>query len=486
MSVEQWVGQWIGSDYWLARFLFQRGLGLVYLLAFLVAANQFRPLLGEDGLLPIDRYVDNFTFRERPSLFYFYPSDRMIAFAAWTGVVLSMLAVTGISELFGTLFSVLIWGLLWLLYLSFVNAGQRFYGFGWESMLLETGFLAIFLGAFHTTTPVVVILLLRWVQFRNMLGAGLIKLRGDDCWKKLTCLDYHYETQPLPNPLSWYADKLPDRFHKLSVLGNHVIEVIVPFFYFAPQPVAAVAGLLTVGHMSWLMLTGNYAFLNFLTIVLAIPLFSDQLLSFLPLTIPQTVSIHPIHHATVLLLAAGVIVLSYRPVKNLLSSRQIMNTSFNQLHLVNTYGAFGSVTKTRHEIVIEGTQDDEITDDTEWQAYGFKGKPTDLSRRPPQWAPYHLRLDWQIWFAAMQPRPTFRNAWFPRLLEKLLANDPDVLSLLNDNPFPDEPPMHIRARRYRYEFTSWAEKQATGDWWNREPVGIYVGPVKRTDTGEAE
>jgi RsiW-degrading membrane proteinase PrsW (M82 family) len=191
--------EWGSESYWLVRFLFQRALAVIYLFAFLVAANQFRPLAGADGLLPIDEYVDAASFRERPSLFYFKPDDRVVGAAAWTGVGLSVLALAGVPywlpDAFAIPASVLLWATLWGLYLSFVNAGRIFYGYGWESMLLETGFLTVFLGAGGTGPPVVVIWLLKWVLFRNMFGAGLIKIRGDDCWRDLTCLDYHYEGQ---------------------------------------------------------------------------------------------------------------------------------------------------------------------------------------------------------------------------------------------------------------------------------------------------
>ncbi|MDX1744768.1 MAG: lipase maturation factor family protein, partial [Halobacteriales archaeon] len=200
------------EGYWLVRFVFQRGLALIYLLAFLVAARQFRPLVGEDGLLPITEYVENASFADRPSLFYFIPSDRAIGVAAWTGVALSAVALLGgpymLPAPYAVPTSMLLWATLWVLYQSFVNAGRIFYGYGWESMLLETGFLAIFLGAGTAEPPVVIIWLLKWVLFRNMFGAGLIKIRGDACWRDLTCLEYHYETQPMPNPLSWFAHHL--------------------------------------------------------------------------------------------------------------------------------------------------------------------------------------------------------------------------------------------------------------------------------------
>lgn len=469
------------ANYWLVRFVFQRSLAVIYLMGFLVAANQFRPLAGEDGLLPINEYVEGAAFKERPSLFYFVPSDRAIAAAAWGGVLLSVFALFAVPywlpEPFSVPLSMGIWLGMWILYLSFVNAGRIFYGYGWESMLLETGFLAVFLGAGSSGPPVIVVWLLKWVLFRNMFGAGLIKIRGDSCWRELTCLDYHYETQPMPNPLSWYAHHLPDRFHRFEVLGNHVVELAVPFLYFAPQPFAAVGGVLTIGFQAWLMLTGNFSWLNALTIVQAIMTFSDNLItSILPVSSPRVGGVPTYLWVAALLVGVVVVLLSVRPVLNMLSPRQVMNRGWDPFHLVNTYGAFGSITRDRYQLVIEGT-DEESPGSSDWMEYGFKGQPVRLDKRPPQWAPYHLRLDWQLWFAAMQPRPGPRQRWFTAFLESLLKNDEEVLSLISHNPFPDSPPERVRVIRYRYRFTSPEERRETGRWWSREAVGTYVGSV---------
>jgi hypothetical protein len=476
---------WEVEAYWLIRVLFHRGLAVIYLLAFLVAATQFRPLAGENGLLPIRQYVERHTFRDRPSLFYYYPSDRAIGVTAWTGVGLSALALVGLPSWLPSPYAVpvsmLLWLTLWTLYLSFVNAGQTFYGYGWESMLLETGFLAAFLGSGSTGPPVVVIWLLKWVLFRNMFGAGLIKLRGDDCWRDLTALDYHYETQPIPNPVSWYVHHLPDRFHRLEVLGNHIVEIAVPFLYFTPQPWASMAGLATIGFQGWLMLTGNFSWLNALTIVQAIATFSDGvLMSALPAATPS-VTAPPLYlQASAVVLAAVVLWRSVDPVRNILSERQVMNTAFDPLRLVNTYGAFGSITRNRYEIVVQGTTDEVVTADTEWRTYEFKGKPTDPDQRPRQVAPYHYRLDWQLWFAAMAPSPR-RSPWFLALLDRLLEGDEATEKLLASVPFTETTPTHVRAVSYRYRFATPEERRETGRWWERERVGTYVSPVSDGD-----
>lgn len=473
------------DEYWLVRLFFHRGLALLYLVAFLVAANQFRPLAGENGLVQLAEYRSRWSFWERPSLLYLIPNDTAVGVVAWIGVVLSVLAFVGAPAWLPRVFviptSVLLWAVLWALYLSIVNAGQVFYGYGWESMLLETGFLAIFLGAGDTGTPVIVIWLLRWVLFRNMFGAGLIKIRGDSCWRDLTCLDYHYATQPMPNPLSWFAHHLPARFHRFETLGNHIVELAIPFLYFAPQPFAAIAGVLTIGFQGWLMLTGNFSWLNALTIVLAIATFNDpMLLTVLPIATPTPSAVPELLRVSTVILAGIVAILSVRVVRNMLSPTQIMNTSFDPLHLVNSYGAFGSITRDRYELVIEGTTASEIPSENAWRAYEFKGKPTTPSRRPPQVAPYHYRLDWQMWFAAMSPTPN-RHPWFISFVEDLLSGDAAIHTLLATNPFPDEPPTYIRVQRYQYRFTTPSERAETGHWWHREPVGTYVPPVTLDD-----
>jgi hypothetical protein len=468
---------WIGSEsYWLTRFAFQKAVGLVFLIAFLNALNQFKPLLGERGLLPVPLFVKEFPFRAAPSLFVFSPHDSTFTVAAWTGVLLSCLAVTGVADYYSTWFSMLVWGLMWALYLSFVNVGQTFYAFGWESILLETGFYAIFLGSRNANAPTIVIWLLRWLLFRVMFGAGLIKMRGDPCWRDLTCLNYYYETQPMPNPLSWYFHWGPAWTHQAGVLVNHVAELAIPFCYFMPQPVSAFAGVLTILFQGMIFASGNLSWLNFLTMVLAISTLDDRALSILlPIHAPET---HPpalLHRIAAVGLAIVVAILSVYPVRNMFSRRQVMNTIYNRLHLVGTYGAFGAITRPRYELVVEGTDEAVVTPSTKWREYEFKGKPGDRGRMPPQVAPYHLRLDWLMWFAAMSSYE--RHPWFLHFLAKLLEGDRATLGLLRTNPFPNAPPRYVRALLYEYHFTSPQERAKTGQWWKRDRTGVYFPPV---------
>ncbi|HVZ21546.1 MAG TPA: lipase maturation factor family protein [Vicinamibacterales bacterium] len=461
--------------YWYSRFVFERGLAAIYLVAFICAANQFVPLLGEHGLLPVTRFVRVVPFRAAPSLFYLAPRDAVFRAAAWIGIVVSALMLTSLPERLGSIASAAGWAILWALYLSFVNVGQTFYAFGWESLLLETGFYAIVAGGFATMPSGMLIWIWRWVLFRVMFGAGLIKIRGDSCWRDLTCLDYYFETQPIPNRLSWYFHWLPHWLHHAGVVINHVVELGAPFLYFLPQPFAAVGGILTIGFQLVLIASGNLSWLNWLTIVLCIPTLDDRWWSWLPIAAPALQPAGLVHRGVIAVVAAVVAVMSIGPIRNMLSPNQVMNTSFNTIQLVNTYGAFGSITRTRNEVVIEGTSDATLTDATTWRPYEFKGKPGDPARSPIQIAPYHLRLDWLMWFAAFSTPE--QEPWFAPLLVHLLQGDPDTLSLLASNPFPDRPPRWIRARYYEYRFTTPQEHQATGRWWTRRDLGLYMPPI---------
>lgn len=258
------------SDYWLSRLVFQRALAAVYLVAFLTAASQFRALIGQRGMLPVPGFVERVPFRRAPSVFQLHYSDRFFALCAWAGCAVSAALLAGLDSLLPLWGGMLLWLVPWVLYLSIVNVGQTWYSFGWESLLLEVGFLAVFLGNDEVAPPVVVLFLLRWILFRVEFGAGLIKMRGDECWRKLTCLDHHHETQPMPGPLSWFFHHLPRPVHRVEVAANHVTQLVVPFLLFTPQPVATAAAALMIVTQLWLVLSGNFSWLNWITIVLAL------------------------------------------------------------------------------------------------------------------------------------------------------------------------------------------------------------------------
>lgn len=481
------------TRYTLSCWILLRGIGFIYLIGFLILALQLRPLIGARGLLPaadflswVERALGSRSagFFRLPSLFWLGASDTAMLLCAWLGVLLSASVLAGFAN-------AVVLFVLWALYLSFVHVGQVFYGYGWESLLCEAGFLAIFLASpldprplpARSFAPVLVVILFRWLTFRLMFGAGLIKIRGDQCWVELTCLVYHYETQPNPSPLSYYFHQLPLGVHKLGVLFNHLVELLAPFGVFGPRPLRLVSGGLIVAFQVTLILSGNLSFLNWLTLVVALSCFDDGVFwRVFPASFrARAAALERVQvesrarRATLVTLAVVVAFLSLNPVVNLLSPRQAMNASFEPFQLVNTYGAFGSVSRERHEVVLEGTNDVEPSASTVWQAYELPCKPSDLARRPCLVTPYHYRLDWQMWFVQFGGYES--QPWLVHLVYQLLRGEPLALSMFERNPFPGRPPRFVRAALYHYWFTRPGEP----GYWHREYLGDALRPFSRDD-----
>jgi hypothetical protein len=467
-----WLAWWDATDYDLARWVLQRGVAVLYIVALASAIAQFPALLGERGLLPVPQLVARTPRWASPSLFRLRYSDRYLRVLCWCGIALAATVVLGLPQAGPPWLPLLVFLALWLLYLSIVNVGQVFYAFGWESLLLEAGFLVAFLGSNEVAPPLLVLVAIRWLVFRLEFGAGMIKMRGDASWRDLTALYYHHETQPMPNPVSRTAHLLPKRFHRLEVLGNHFVQLVVPWFLFAPQPVATTAAAVVIATQLWLVLTGNFAWLNVITIVLAFSAVSDGALG-LSMASPGASPVWwmSLVAAFALLIAA----LSWRPLRNLFSRHQLMNASFNRWHLVNAYGAFGSVTQQRYEIIVEGT-DAVVPGDADWREFEFPGKPGNPAVRPPQVAPYHHRLGWLLWFLALGSPG---DRWFPALISRILDGDPGIRRLIRVDPFHGAAPRYVRARVFSYRFSMDEEKDETGLWWIREPVGTLVPPTGR-------
>jgi hypothetical protein len=480
--------------YWLTRFILLRLLGAVYAIGFLTAANQILPLIGSDGLLPIGLFIDHIRpilgssfsgFLRLPSLFWLIHSDTALLVASWTGFVLSCVVVAGFAN-------ALLLATLWGLYMSFVHLGQDWYGYGWEVQLLETGFLAIFLCPLldarpfpRREPPLPILWLFRWLIFRMMLGAGLIKLRGDPAWRDFTALYYHFETQPLPNPLSRWFHFLPKPALRFGVGFNHLAELVAPWLVFWPRFARQIGGATIILFQVVLILSGNLSFLNWLTIIPALACFDDRFWSrILPKILVRraeqaALSAAPSKamHLTAWAVVSLVALLSFQPVGNMLSPNQVMNTSFDPLDLVNTYGAFGTVGRQRLNVIFEGTNAAVSDESADWKPYPYKGLPVELDKMPPQIAPYQLRLDWQMWFAAMST-PN-RYPWTLHLVWKLLHNDPGALSLFKSNPFPGNPPHYVRAILYQYEFKDPANSK--GAWWSRKELGVWLPPLSADD-----
>jgi hypothetical protein len=470
------------GDYQLARFAIERGLGAIYLIAFVVAWRQFPALNGEHGLEPAPRLLAARSFWHAPSLFHFGYSDRRLRIAAIVGAALAALVVLGVPQRAPLPVTIASWLVLWALYQSIVNIGGTFYGFGWESLLLEAGFLAIFLGNQPTAPAWPVILAYRWLGFRLEFGAGMIKLRGDPCWRQLTCMQWHHETQPMPNPLSWYFHHLPAPLHRVEVIGNFVAQLVLPFGLFCPQPIAALAAGSMIVTQLYLIVSGNYAWLNWITVTILFAGIADPTLGSWAGWARAPVTALPGWFATVVIAVALLIaVLSWWPARNLLSRHQMMNASFDPFHLVNTYGAFGSVGRRRYEVIVEGTADESPGRQSEWREYEFIGKPGDVHRRPSQIAPYHLRLDWLMWFLPLAPH--YGESWFVPFLVRLLEGDPAILRLLARNPFPHRPPAAVRAVLYAYRYTTPAERRESGAWWVRTYAGVYADALRLVRQG---
>lgn len=471
-------------DFEFARQVLQRGIAGLFVVAFVSTLNQFRPLVGEHGLLPAPELLDWARSRRgrrllRPTVFLHvrYTDRRLTALCA-AGIVVAGALVAGIPQLGPPWVPMLCFLALWLGYMSITSIGQTFYGFGWEMLLLEAGFLAAFLGSNDQPPPVVVIVLFWWLVFRLEFGAGMIKIRGGREWRDLTALMYHHETQPMPGPLSRQAHLLPRWFHRGEVLGNHFAQLVVPWFLFAPilglwvpGPVPAIVGAtaaaIVIATQAWLVLTGNFAWLNWMTIVLA----------FSAVGVPlgqQSTRGMPLYWVVITgAVGALFVALSWWPLRNLFARRQLMNASFNRWQLANAYGAFGTVTTERIEIVVEGTTDED-PDAATWREYAFKGKPGDLHRIPRQFAPYHLRLDWLMWFL---PLGRSLEDWFTVFLVRLLEGDAATLRLLHDDPFRGERPRWVRAVSYRYRFSTREEFRRTRTRWVRDRRRPVMGPV---------
>jgi hypothetical protein len=484
-----------GDNYWLTRFVILRWLGFVYLMAFYAATRQLVPLVGAQGLTPAPLFLRQIRdhlgswggFERLPMIFWFDCSDTALQMAAWLGVILSCVLLAGYAN-------ALLMAALWILYLSIVHVGQDWYGYGWEIQLLETGFLSIFLCPLLDArpfplrpVPLPVIFLFRWLIIRIMLGSALIKLRGDSCWTDWTALDHFFETQPIPNPFSRWFHFLPHPLLQAGVLMTFIVELGAPWFVFGPRWGRYPAGALIVVFQFILILSGNFSFFNWLTILPALACFDDRFWrKILPVRVVAwanraRLEAKPSRAMTGVAwtVTALVALLSIQPVLNLFSSRQMMNTSFDPLHLVNTYGAFGTVGQERDAIIFEGTENSDPDTATDWKEYPFVALPGDPARAPVQIAPYQPHLDWQLWFASMaSPR---EYPWTLNLVWKLLHNDPVTLGLFAGNPFPDHPPRYVRAVYYKYQFAKLGNPEHA--YWTRERLGLWL-PALSTDNAE--
>jgi predicted DCC family thiol-disulfide oxidoreductase YuxK len=462
------------ASFQLAEWIFLRLLALIYLIAFWSFAVQATGLIGAHGILPLDRYLTAIrgaygasAWRLVPTLFWLNASDAAIQWLPIAGVIVAVVALAGFAQRIAFL-------LLFVLYLSVCAGGQDFLSFQWDYLLLETGFLAIFLGPSR-----VVVWLFRLLLFRLMFFSGVVKLSsGDVAWHNLTALAFHYHTQPLPTPLAWYADGLPLWFQRASTALVLGVETGAPFLMLLPRRARMFAAACLIALQGMILLTGNYAFFNWLTIALCILLLDDQFLRPLwPGWRGGRAGGKPSRPMKAVLAALTILILPLNigqfsrllfgdapgPLGDLLHATE-------PLGIVNSYGLFAVMTTTRPEIVIQGSNDG-----TTWADYWFRYKPGDLRRGLPVVAPYQPRLDWQMWFAALDSYQS--NPWFLNLMVRLLQGSPEVARLFERTPFGRTPPRYVRALLYEYQFTSLAERRATGDVWRRDLRGLYFPAI---------
>ncbi|MFC4640485.1 lipase maturation factor family protein [Deinococcus hohokamensis] len=483
------------ENFILTRWLFLRLLGLIYLAAFLSLGTQITGLVGSRGILPVEHFLTaasgalgDAAWQQVPTLLWLHHSDAFLRGLCVAGVVLAGLVVLDLLTLPALMG-------LWVLYLSVFYAGQDFMGFQWDILLLETGFLAIFFaplswpGRRVGLPSLSVLWLLRLLVFRLMFGSGVAKLAsGDPSWRDLSATTYHYQTEPLPTPLGWVMHHLPLTAHRAEVGFTFVAELAAPFLIFAPRPLrlggAAVMMLLQVV----ILLTGNFAFFNWLSIVLCLTLLDDAALRRL---FPERLRARlqaqhtgepPQRRRWVHLALFGVLlVLNLTQLARLAGAflpapLEAVEKRLAPLQLVNTYGLFATMTTQRPEIVLEGSNDGRT-----WREYRFRYKPGSLRRAPGWVAPHQPRLDWQMWFAALQGQPN-QTSWMGPLVWRLLQGEPQVTTLLGP-PFSGGPPRFIRGRLYEYTYTTPGQRRATGQWWTRRLLGEYFPPVSLDELG---
>jgi lipase maturation factor 1 len=466
--------------YNLVSFLFLRLFGLIYLSAFVSFAVQAQGLIGSHGILPLTEMIDDLAGRLGPQRYFLMPmvfwinaSDAAIQVVCWAGAVLSLMLVFNLLPRVTLL-------LLYALYLSLFYAGQTFMSFQWDTFLLETGFVALLMNL--ATTPGV--WLARWLLFRFMFMSGVVKLlSGDPSWWNLSALNYHFLTQPLPTPLAWYAAQAPWGLLKVATGGTFFVELILPFLIFCPRRLRFFSAFSILLLQSCILITGNYNWFNLQTMLLCLALFDDAALrKILPhglimLAQSRAGNERPRRAATVVVSALAALIVFCSLVKmderfggSPPEAAQAVNDLIEPLHIVSSYGLFAVMTTERNEIVVEGSNDG-----AEWREYDFLYKPGDVMRRPRWNIPHQPRLDWQMWFAALD-NPRYLP-WFTRFLERLLANEPTVTALLERNPFPDKPPIYMRAEFYDYTFAG-SEEKAMGRWWDRRLLGLYFPVVE--------
>ena len=462
----------------LTAWVFCRAIGAIYVIAFLSLLVQIGGLIGDQGVLPAREFLAAVrqaygaeAYRLLPTLAWFASSTRALQGLCIAGVLSGGILLAGRATRTALVAA-------FVIYVSLLAVGQVFLSFQWDSLLLEAGALALL----ATFWPAAGAWMFRWLLFRLLFLSGAAKLlSGDPTWRDLTALTYHFQTQPLPNVVSWYVQQAP---HTVLVAGSvvtFVAELAVPLLFVGGRRLRFVAAVAVVVFQVLIFLTGNYTFFNLLTIALAVWLLDDaRVAGWLPRRILDAVP-PPVGSpngwrryalvAIIAVLTGSSVVLAFEALGGTVPPQvDAVVSAIEPFHLTSSYGLFAVMTTTRPEIIFEGSDDGQS-----WRPYEFRYKAGDVKRPPPFVAPYHPRLDWQMWFAALGDPRTDR--WVLAFAARLLQASPPVLDLLGSSPFGLKPPKYVRATLYDYHFTSRAEREATGCWWARRQIGEYLPPL---------
>ena len=484
LSLMLWGRSHEPPRYELVSFLFLRLFGLVTLSAFVSFAVQAQGLIGSRGILPLHELVEALArfraerFLLAPMVFWLNDSDLAIQAVCWGGAGFSLMLVLNLLPRLSLV-------LIYALYLSLIYAGQTFMNFQWDTFLLETAVVA-FIMSLRPTTGV---WLARWLLFRFMFMSGVVKLiSGDPNWRNLTALSYHFLTQPLPTPLAYYAAKLPAGLLEAATAAMFVVELVLPFLIFCPRRLRFVSASGILLFEACILLTGNYNWFNLQTMLLCLPLFDDAAVRrILPSRLtglartgaksqtPRRIATIAVNAVALLMVALSLVQMDERFGGDPPGPALAIDEMVEPFHIVSPYGLFSVMTTERDEIIVEGSDDGQ-----HWREYEFRYKPGDINRAPPWNIPHQPRLDWQMWFAALDDPQ--RIPWFSRFLERLLENEPSVTRLLEKNPFPDKPPTYVRAELYEYTYSG--NDHAPGQWWERRLAGLYFPKARLKTTSE--
>ena len=486
-TVTRWFwGSSMQTPTWfLTRRVFLFLLGLVYILAFGSLWIQIEGLVGEAGILPAELYLKGAEthwgaqrFWQVPTLFWLNAGNEFLYTVCLLGAGAALMVMVNFFTGWALLMA-------WIFYLSIFNEAQPFLGFQWDTLLLETGFLSLFLVSWRgninepeSSPSWFIIFLLRLLLFRVVFSSGVVKLLSQDpTWADLTALYYHYETQPLPTWVGWYTHQLPQGFQEFSVVCVFVIQLGVVFLIFGPRRIRYIGCAALVFFDVLIILTGNYGFFNLLTIALCLLLLDDSVFSRWLSTKGEKskVSVFVIQKKSLLKVGLlGVCIMLYAVpllTTNHPSIYVYISKAIRPFHIFNSYGLFAVMTTSRPEIIILGSDDRE-----NWFPYEFKWKPGNVEKKPKFVAPHQPRLDWQMWFAALSNYE--RNPWLIQFMTRLLQGSPVVIALLENNPFPDTPPRYLQAVIYEYQFTNSEIRNRDNSWWTRKLLRPYT-PILR-------